>query len=128
MLSFFFASSNSSQFQFAILIQVKHIIRLSKSVSGIFHFRFHSVFIKFYVFCSTQCFDSLSLTRHNLFQNEKNRKATHNFASRSLIFKLQWEVLKFKGIFLSWSFLKLTLAINFLKLEKRSVFLLISNF
>ena len=37
--------------------------------------------------------DSLTLKRHNSFQNQNNRKATHSFAPRPLIFKLQQEVL-----------------------------------
>ena len=36
--------------------------------------------------------DSLTLKRHNSFQNEKNRKAKHNFVPRPVIFKLQQEV------------------------------------
>ena len=40
--------------------------------------------------------DSLPLKHHNSFQNENNKKATHNFAARPLIFKLPQEVLKFK--------------------------------
>ena len=38
---------------------------------------------------------SLTLKRHNSFQNQSNRKATHNFAARPSIFKLQQELLKF---------------------------------
>ena len=38
---------------------------------------------------------SLILKRHNSFQNQNNRKATHSFAPTRLIFKLQQEVLKF---------------------------------
>ena len=34
----------------------------------------------------------LTLTRHNSFQSENNRKATHSFVPRPLIFKLQQEV------------------------------------
>ena len=52
--------------------------------------------------------DSLALKRHNFFQNENNRKITHSFVPRRLIFKLQQEILKFNGIFLSWSSPKLT--------------------
>ena len=37
---------------------------------------------------------SFTLKRHNAYQNENNRKATHNFASRPLIIKLQQEVVK----------------------------------
>ena len=36
--------------------------------------------------------DSLTLKRHNFFQNENKRKATKSFAPRPLIFKLQQEV------------------------------------
>ena len=35
--------------------------------------------------------DSLTLKRHHSFQNKNNRKATHIFAPRPLIFKLQQE-------------------------------------
>ena len=52
--------------------------------------------------------DSSTLKRRNFFQNENNRKATHSFAPRPLIFKLQQEVLKLNGIFVSWSSPKLT--------------------
>ena len=41
--------------------------------------------------CSTRSMDSLTVKSHNFFQN-KNRKATHNFAPRTLIFKLRQEV------------------------------------
>ena len=37
--------------------------------------------------------DSLTLKRHNSFQNKKKRKAKHSFAPRPLIFKLQQEVI-----------------------------------
>ena len=52
--------------------------------------------------------DSLILKRQNFFQNQNNRKATHSFAPRPLIFKLQQEVLKFSYISMSWSSPKLT--------------------
>ena len=52
--------------------------------------------------------DSLTLKRHNSFQNQNNRKATHSFALRPLIFKLQREVLEFIDICMSWSSPKLT--------------------
>ena len=45
--------------------------------------------------------DLLTLKRHNSPQNENNRKATHNFAPRPLIFKFQQELLKFIYIFMS---------------------------
>ena len=62
--------------------------------------------------------DSLTL-KHNYFQNENNRKATHSFAPRPLIFKLQQEVLKFNDICVSWSSRKTDLVID-LNAENRS--------
>ena len=46
--------------------------------------------------------------RHNSFQNQNNIKATHSFAPRLLIFKLQQKVLKF----VSWSSPKTDLVTN----------------
>ena len=63
--------------------------------------------------------DSLTL-KHNYFQNENNRKATHSFAPRPLIFKLQQEVLKFNDICVSWSSQKSDLETNFLNSENRN--------
>ena len=47
--------------------------------------------------------DSLTLKRHNFFQIENNKKSTHIFVSRPLIFKLHQEVLK-TPVFLNSSF------------------------
>ena len=60
--------------------------------------------------------DFFTLKRHNSFQNESNRKATHRFTSRPLIFKLQHEVLKFNDICVSRSSQKTDIETNFLKL------------
>ena len=57
--------------------------------------------------------------RHNSFQNENNRKATHNFAPGPLIFKLQREVLKINNICVSWSSPKTDLVTNLLNSENR---------
>ena len=54
---------------------------------------------------------SLTLKRHNSFQNENNRTSTHSFAPRRLIFKLQQKALKFNDICSSWSYSKLTFLI-----------------
>ena len=64
--------------------------------------------------------DSLTLKRHNCFQNQNNRKATHSFAPRPLIFKLQREVLKFNDICVSWSSPKTDLVSNFSNPENQS--------
>ena len=45
--------------------------------------------------------DSLTLKRHNFFQNLNSTKATHSVASRSLIFNLQQEVLEFSDFCVS---------------------------
>ena len=49
---------------------------------------------------------------HN-FQNENNGKATHSFAQKPLIFKLQQEVLKSNKIFVSWRSPKTVMVIIF---------------
>ena len=70
--------------------------------------------------------DSLTLKRHNSFQNY-NKKTTDSFAPRPLIFRLQQEVLQFNDIFMSWSSPKTDLETNFLtqkiKVLRTSVFL-----
>ena len=57
--------------------------------------------------------DSLTLKRHNSFQNQNNRKATHSFDPRP---KLQQKVLKLSDICESWSSPKTFLGTNFLNL------------
>ena len=64
--------------------------------------------------------DSFTLKHHNSFQNKNNKKATHSFAPRPLIFKLQQAVWKFNDICLIWSSPKTDLEKNFLNLENRS--------
>ena len=59
---------HSFTFNLRFLYELKHKVRLSKSVRGIFHFRFLFVFIKV-CFCSTKCMDSWTLEHHNSFQN-----------------------------------------------------------
>ena len=61
--------------------------------------------------------DPLTLKRHNSFQNKNDRKATHSFAPRPLIFKFQHKVLKFNDICVSWSSSKTNLETKFLNLE-----------
>ena len=64
--------------------------------------------------------DFLSLKRPNSFQKQNNRKDTHSFVARPLIFKLPQEVLKFNDIRVSWSSPKTELEANFLDLIKWS--------
>ena len=71
-------------------------------------------------------FTFLFSKKHGLFQrssscqNQSNIKAIHAFAPRSLIFKLQQEVLKVNDASVSWSLLKTELETNFLYLENIS--------
>ena len=103
--------------------QLKRKVHLSKTVCGIFHFWFRLVFIKVYifVFLFNKSIDSLTLKRDNSFQNLNNRKVTHSFAPRPLIFKLQQEVWKFNDVYMSWSSSKIDLQTNFSNLENRNV-------
>ena len=99
--------------------ELKHMVYPSKTMCRIFHFRFRLVFIKVYIFVKKSV-DSLTFKRHNFLQNKNNRKATHSFAPRRLIFKLQQEVLKYNNIGASWSSLKTDLETNFLNLKNRN--------
>ena len=45
-------SHHSFTFNLQFLYELKHKIRLSKTVCGMFHFRFPFVFIKLYIFAS----------------------------------------------------------------------------
>ena len=82
---------HSFTFNLQFLYELKRKVHLSKTECRIFHFRFRPIFIKLY-FCSTKSTDSLTLKRHNSFQNKNKRKATHSFTPGTLIFKLQQKV------------------------------------
>ena len=77
--------------------------------------RFRLVFIEVFIF-STKNMDSLTLKRHNSFQNQNNRKAMDSFTPRPLIFKSWQEVWKFNDIGMSWSSPKYNMETNFLNL------------
>ena len=85
--------------------EMKHKVRLSERL----------------IFCSTKYMDVLTLKRQISFQNQSNRKATHSFATRPLVFRLLKKVLKFNDICVSCSSPKTELVTNFLNLEHRSV-------
>ena len=57
------------------------------------------------LYYSRKSTNSSTLKRHNSFQNQNNRKATHSFgfAARPLSFKLQHEVWKVCGTWVSWN-------------------------
>ena len=74
--------------------------------------------------------DFLILKLRNSFQNKNNRKATHSFVPRSLIFILQKEALKFNDIYVIWRSPKTDL-VTILNLENQSfenIVFLHSNF
>ena len=58
---------HSFTFNMQSLDELKHKVRRSKRVCGIFCFKFHFIFIKAYIF----------VREINSFKNENNRKATH---------------------------------------------------
>ena len=64
-------------------------------------FDYGSFLLKF-IFLFSKMHGLFNLKYHNSSQNQ-NRKATHSFAPRPLIFKLQQKVLKFTDICKSWS-------------------------
>ena len=68
------SAHHSFTFNWRFLYELKHNVRLSKTVCGIFHFRFRFFFIQVNIFCSTKCMYSLTLKRHNSFQNCNNKK------------------------------------------------------
>ena len=66
----------SFTFNSQFLYVLNHKINLSKTMSGIFHFRFRLAFIKVYIFIQQKNMDSLSLKLHNSFHYKNNTKTT----------------------------------------------------
>ena len=67
MPSFFFRelqTHHSFTFNLRFLYELKLKVPFSKTVCGIFYFRFHYVFYQSLYFYSTKCMDSLTLERH----------------------------------------------------------------
>ena len=113
MTSFFFVKSKSSQFCFWDSY-------ISWSARWVFHSRFDFASIKVCIFVNQNAWTLLNVQRHNSFQNLNNRKTTHSFAPRTLIFKLQQDFLKLNDICVSWSSLKTDLVTNFFNFENWS--------
>ena len=61
-------NNHSFTFNLPFLYELNHKVRLSKTVCGIFHFRFRFALIKVFYFYSTKCMDSFTLKRQNSFQ------------------------------------------------------------
>ena len=99
---------------------LKFKVRLSKTVCGIFHFRFGFNFVKFLFF-----FKKIHglISHYNViisFKINITEKHTILLLYLSLVFKLQQELFKFNDSCVSWSFPKADLVTNFLNLENRS--------
>ena len=104
-------------FNLKFLYNLKNSVQLSKIVCMIFYFWFGPVFMEGCIFVQLKEW-TLSLSKVIIrFKIKINRKSTHSFASRTLIFKLQQEVWKFNDNYMSWSSPKTTLKMNFLDLE-----------
>ena len=72
MPSFFLSQApthHSFSFNLQFLYALKYKVRLSKTVCGIFDFRFRLIFIKVYIFVQQNAWTLLTLKRHNSFQN-----------------------------------------------------------
>ena len=110
---------HSFTFSLRFLYGMKHKVRLSKTVYGIFHFRFCFFFIKVYIFVQQNA-RLLGFLTLWLFFKIKIIEKPHSFAPRPLIFKLQQEVLRFNAIIVSWSSTKTELVTNFFKLKNQS--------
>ena len=109
------------QYFYFLLISRSVLIKtaVNKAMSEIFHFDCVSFLLKLiFLFNRKHGIFDFKVSQ-NSFRN-KNRKATHSFALRSLIFKMQEEVLKFNDICVSCSSPKTDLEMNFLNLESRS--------
>ena len=87
---------------------------------GIFYFRFRLVFIKLYIFVKKKKHGLFYFKTSEFLSKQNNRKVTHSFVSRPLIFNLLQEIWKFKDIRVSWNSLKTDLETNFLNIENRS--------
>ena len=60
---------NSFTFNQRFLYEPNHNVHLSKSVGGIFHFRFRFVFVKVFALVQQKSMNSLTLKHYNSFQN-----------------------------------------------------------
>ena len=83
------------------LYELKHKVRLPKTMSRIFYFQFLFVFIEVHIFVQ-QNTSTLSLWSV-VIPFKKIKKKSRSFVPRPPIFKLQQEVLKF-NIWVSWIF------------------------
>ena len=92
-------------------------VRASKSMSGIFHFRFRSAFIWFYIFFKQKEWTPWLQNVIIPFNIKKNKNHRHFHSNTSDFFKSQQEFLKFDDICESWSSPKTDMETNFLHLQ-----------
>ena len=104
-------------------LQLITVLRCVSYMCGSTRFVSLKVHVKFSIFDSISFllkFIFLFNKKHRLITLFKIKIITHSFVPRPLIFKLTQEVLKFSDIWLSWSFPKANLKINFVNLENQS--------
>ena len=106
-----------------LLIRDSHMSWNTKFISlkvcmGLSIFDSVSFLLKF-TFLFKKSMESLTLKRHNSFQNQNNKNTTHSFASRPLTFKFQHEGRKFNDVCVSWSSPKTKLEKNILNLRNQ---------
>ena len=114
---FFLSRAPIQQF----LYELKHKVRLSKTLFGLFLFRFYFVFIKVCIMFQQNAW-TLRLKNVIFPFKIKIIEKPHILLLLDLleIFKLQQEVLKLNSICVSWNSPKIDPETNFLNLQNRS--------
>ena len=106
-------------FNLQFLYELKHKVRLSKTLCGFSIFDSASFLLKFILFFKKN-YELFDFKTSLILSKLKNREATHSFVPRHLIFKSQQEVLKFNDTCAKQSSPKTDLETNFLNLENQS--------
>ena len=70
------STHHSFTFNSQLLHELKHKFHLSKTVCGIFHFRFHLIFIKVYIFVQQKA-PTLDFKRHDSFKKKTDPKMNY---------------------------------------------------
>ena len=104
---------HSSTFNLRLLHELKHNVRLSKSVCGIFHCQFCLVFIKVYIFVQRNAWAFWLLNVLILFKIKIIENPYTVLLLNLSFLKVLQEVSKFNDVCVSWIFPKTDLEINF---------------
>ena len=111
---------HSFTFNLRFFYELRHKVRLCKTVCGFFRFRFRFVVIKVYIFVQQNTWTLWLWNVIISFKFKAIEKPHTQFCSHNSIFKLQQEVLKFNGICVNGSSPKTDLVTMFLNPENRS--------